>query len=162
MKWAKGVIVKGSDGNNHLDINEEEGIKTYIDNWDDYLKNNNLNGYKIPSLGQADSLINYCSIQRVRAENTAIWQFVVYPAKKNEKIKGIFNNIKSTPMADIRKNGVYINSSQYYASRHLDRDGNYNPRYYYHYYYRPLEKDIFDYRCSSFDWRDCLLLPIKD
>lgn len=161
-KWAKGVIVKGSDGNNHLDINEEEGIKTYIDNWDDYLKNNNLNGYKIPSLGQADSLINYCSIQRVRAENTAIWQFVVYPAKKNEKIKGIFNNIKSTPMADIRKNGVYINSSQYYASRHLDRDGNYNPRYYYHYYYRPLEKDIFDYRCSSFDWRDCLLLPIKD
>lgn len=81
-KWAKGVIVRGSDGKNHLDINEEEGIETDALSWDNYLKNNNLNGYKIPSVGQADSLIYYCSIQKVRAEKAGVWQFVVYPAKK--------------------------------------------------------------------------------
>lgn len=161
-KWAKGVIVQGSDGKNHLDINEEEGIETDALSWDNYLKNNNLNGYKIPSVGQADSLIYYCSIQKVRAEKAGVWQFVVYPAKKNERIKSFFNNIKSTPMADIRKNGVYIKSSRCYNSGHLDRHSSYDSSHYYRYYYYPQDNNIFDYYSSLYVTQNCLLLPIKD
>lgn len=162
-KWAKGVIVRGSDGKNYMDINEEDGINTDADSWDYYLKNNNLNGYKIPSVGQADSLLHYCSIQQVVAKNGSnSYRSVVYPAKKNERIKSKFNHIKSTPIADIRKNGVLIKPSQCYTSGHLDSDGRYDPDHYYYYYYYLQKKDIFDYRCSLFAWRNCLLLPIKD
>ena len=162
-KWAKGVIVQGADGKNYLDINEDDGINTGADSWDNYLRNNNLNGYKIPSVGQADSLIYYCSIQNVVAKNGSnSYRSVVYPAKKNERIKSHFNHLKSTPIADIRKNGVLIKSSQCYTSGHLDSDGRYDPDHYYYYYYHSLDNDRFDYRCSLFAWRDCLLLPIKE
>ena len=162
-KWAKGVIVRGSDGKNYMDINEEDGINTDADSWDYYLKNNNLNGYKIPSVGQADSLIYYCSVQHVIVKNGSnSYRSVVYPARKNERIKSTFNHIKSTPIADIRKNGVLIKSSQRYTSGHLDSDGRYDPDHYYYYYYHPQENDIFDDYCSLLAWRDCLLLPIKD
>lgn len=162
-KWAKGVIVRGSDGKNHLDINEDDEIKTDANSWDNYLKNDNLNGYKIPSLGQADSLIYYCSVQHVIVKNGSnSYQSVVYPARKNERIKSTFNHIKSTPIADIRKNGVLIKSYQRYTSGHLDSDGRYDPDYYYCYYYHPQENDIFDYYSSLYAWQDCLILPIKE
>ncbi|WP_281531853.1 hypothetical protein [Leyella stercorea] len=76
--------------------------------------------------------------------------------------KSTFNHIKSTPIADIRKNGVLIKSSQRYTSGHLDRDGRYDSDHYYYYYYHPQGNDIFDYDYSLWSWRDCLLLPIKD
>lgn len=60
-KWAKGVIVQGSDGKNHLDINEEDGAERHADFWNYDLEHNNLDGYKIPSLDQAKNLIDYCS-----------------------------------------------------------------------------------------------------
>lgn len=92
-----------------MDINEEDGAETHADFWNYDLEHNNLDGYKIPSLDQAKNLIDYCSIQKVRAKNTSnSLQYVVYPAKENERIKSFFYNIKSTPIADIRKNGVYI------------------------------------------------------
>ena len=115
-KWAKGVIVQGTGGKNYLDINEEDGIKTYANIWNAYLDNNNLDGYKIPSLEQAENIIHYCSIQQVKAENAVNRQYVVYPAKKNERIKSFFYNIKSIPIADIRKNGVYIKDYESYTS----------------------------------------------
>lgn len=162
-KWAKGVIVQGSDGKNYLDINEDDGINTGADSWDNYLRNNNLNGYKIPSVGQAESLIYYCSIQSVVAKNGSNgYRNVVYPAKKNERIKSVFNHLKSTPIADIRKNGVLIKSYQCYTSGHLDSDGRYDSDHYYRYYYHPEENDIFDDYYSLFAYRDCLLLPIKE
>lgn len=162
-KWAKGVIVQGSDGKNHLDINEEDGAERHADFWNYDLEHNNLDGYKIPSVGQADSLIYYCSVQHVIVKNGSnSYRSVVYPARKNERIKSTFNHIKSTPIADIRKNGVLIKSSQRYTSGHLDRDGRYDPDHYYYYYYHPQGNDIFDYDYSLWSWRDCLLLPIKD
>ena len=162
-KWAKGVIVQGSDWKNHLDINEEEGIETDANSWDNYLKHDNLNGYKIPSLGQADSLIYYCSVQHVIVKNGSnSYQSVVYPARKNERIKSTFNHIKSTPIADIRKNGVLIKSYQRYTSGHLDRHSRYDSSHYYCYYYHPQENDIFDYYSSLYAWQDCLILPIKE
>ena len=131
-KWAKGVIVQGSGGKNYLDINEEDGVETEAWIWNSYLRNNNLDGYKIPSLGQADSLIRYCSIQQVKAENAVNRQYVVYPAKKNERIKSFFYNIKSTPIADIRKNGVYIKGNGRYTSiTYKNAYGGYDPSYYY-------------------------------
>lgn len=113
-KWAKGVIVQGTGGKNYLDINEEDGAETHADFWNYDLEHNNLDGYKIPSLDQAKNLIDYCSIQKVRAKNTSnSLQYVVYPAKENERIKSFFYNIKSTPIADIRKNGVYIKDTRW-------------------------------------------------
>lgn len=70
-KWAKGVIVQGTGGKNYLDINEEDGAETHADFWNYDLEHNNLDGYKIPSLDQAKNLIDYCSIQKVRAKNTS-------------------------------------------------------------------------------------------
>lgn len=157
-KWAKGVIVKGSDGKNHLDINEEDGVNTRADFWNYDLEDNDLDGYKIPSLGQADSLIHYCSIQKVNAENASNYQYVVYPAKKNEKIKSFFYNIKSTPIADIRRNGVYIKSNERYTSiKYENAYGGYDP---YYYYYYPERDNMFAKYFAS--WQYCLLLPIKD
>lgn len=157
-KWAKGVIVKGSDGKNHLDINEEDGVNTRADSWNYDLEDNDLDGYKIPSLGQADSLIHYCSIQKVNAENASNYQYVVYPAKKNEKIKSFFYNIKSTPIADIRRNGVYIKSNERYTSiKYENAYGGYDP---YYYYYYPERDNMFAKYFAS--WQYCLLLPIKD
>lgn len=157
-KWAKGVIVQGTGGKNYLDINEEDGIKTYANIWNAYLDNNNLNGYKIPSLEQAENIIHYCSIQQVKAENAVNRQYVVYPAKKNERIKSFFYNIKSIPIADIRKNGVYIKDYESYTSiRYKNAYGGYDPSVYY--YYPEYENMFKKYSLSSY-W--CLLLPIKD
>lgn len=157
-KWAKGVIVKGSDGKNHLDINEEDGVKTEADFWNYDLEDNDLDGYKIPSLGQADSLIHYCSIQKVNAENASNCQYVVYPAKKNEKIISFFYNIKSTPIADIRRNGVYIKSNERYTSiKYKNAYGGYDA--YYYYYYPERDNMFAKYFASR---QSCLLLPIKD
>lgn len=157
-KWAKGVIVQGTGGKNYLDINEEDGIKTYANIWNAYLDNNNLDGYKIPSLEQAENIIHYCSIQQVKAENAVNRQYVVYPAKKNERIKSFFYNIKSIPIADIRKNGVYIKDYESYTSiRYKNAYGGYDPSVYYYY---PENDNMFKkYSLSSY-W--CLLLPIKD
>lgn len=157
-KWAKGVIVQGTGGKNYLDINEEDGIKTYANIWNAYLDNNNLDGYKIPSLEQAENIIHYCSIQQVKAENAVNRQYVVYPAKKNERIKSFFYNIKSIPIADIRKNGVYIKDYESYTSiRYKNAYGGYDPSVYY--YYPEYENMFKKYSLSSY-W--CLLLPIKD
>lgn len=157
-KWAKGVIVQGTGGKNYLDINEEDGIKTYANIWNAYLDNNNLDGYKIPSLEQAENIIHYCSIQQVKAENAVNRQYVVYPAKKNERIKSFFYNIKSIPIADIRKNGVYIKDYESYTSiRYKNAYGGYDPNVYY--YYPEYENMFKKYSLSSY-W--CLLLPIKD
>ena len=157
-KWAKGVIVQGTGGKNNLDINEEDGIKTYANIWNAYLDNNNLDGYKIPSLEQAENIIHYCSIQQVKAENAVNRQYVVYPAKKNERIKSFFYNIKSIPIADIRKNGVYIKDYESYTSiRYKNAYGGYDPSVYY--YYPEYENMFKKYSLSSY-W--CLLLPIKD
>ena len=157
-KWAKGVIVQGTGGKNYLDINEEDGIKTYANIWNAYLDNNNLDGYKIPSLEQAENIIHYCSIQQVKAENAVNRQYVVYPAKKNERIKSFFYNIKSIPIADIRKNGVYIKDYESYTSiRDKNAYGGYDPSVYY--YYPEYENMFKKYSLSSY-W--CLLLPIKD
>lgn len=157
-KWAKGVIVQGTGGKNYLDINEEDGIKTYANIWNAYLDNNNLDGYKIPSLEQAENIIHYCSIQQVKAENAVNRQYVVYPAKKNERIKSFFYNIKSIPIADIRKNGVYIKDYESYTSiRYKNAYGGYDPSVYY--YYPEYENMLKKYSLSSY-W--CLLLPIKD
>ena len=157
-KWAKGVIVQGTGGKNYLDINEEDGIKTYANIWNAYLDNNNLDGYKIPSLEQAENIIHYCSIQQVKAENAVNRQYVVYPAKKNKRIKSFFYNIKSIPIADIRKNGVYIKDYESYTSiRYKNAYGGYDPSVYY--YYPEYENMFKKYSLSSY-W--CLLLPIKD
>lgn len=157
-KWAKGVIVQGTGGKNYLDINEEDGIKTYANIWNAYLDNNNLDGYKIPSLEQAENIIHYCSIQQVKAENAVNRQYVVYPAKKNERIKSFFYNIKSIPIADIRKNGVYIKDYESYTSiRYKNAYGGYDLSVYY--YYPEYENMFKKYSLSSY-W--CLLLPIKD
>lgn len=157
-KWAKGVIVQGTGGKNYLDINEEDGIKTYANIWNAYLDNNNLDGYKIQSLEQAENIIHYCSIQQVKAENAVNRQYVVYPAKKNERIKSFFYNIKSIPIADIRKNGVYIKDYESYTSiRYKNAYGGYDPSVYY--YYPEYENMFKKYSLSSY-W--CLLLPIKD
>lgn len=157
-KWAKGVIVTGTDKKNHLDINEENGLqKISAYTWNSYLEDNNLDGYKIPSIGQADSLIHYCSIQKVKALNASNYEYVVYPAKKNEKIKSFFSNIKPTPMADIRSHGVYIKDNVKYAS--TNQYNTYSNPYYY--YYWPESKKMLTVYTSGI-WDYCLLLPIKD
>ena len=161
-KWAKGVIVQGSDGKNHLDINEENGAETAASAWNSYLNNNNLDGYKIPSLDQAKKLIYYCSIQEVRAKNASnTLHYVVYPARKNERIKSFFSHLKSTPMADIRKNGVFIKGNERYTSITYENVyGGYDPSYYYYY---PEDDNMF--AKYSAGWRNtpyCLLLPIKE
>lgn len=160
-KWAKGVIVQGSDGKNHLDINEEDGAERHADFWNYDLEHNNLDGYKIPSLDQAKNLIDYCSIQKVRAKNTSnSLQYVVYPAKKNERIKSFFYNIKSTPIADIRKNGVYIKDNKRYTSiKYENAYGGYDASVYYYY---PEYDNMFKKYSSTYNGQYCLLLPIKD
>ena len=158
-KWAKGVIVQGSDWKNHLDINEENGVKQEAYSWNYDLEHNNLDGYKIPSLDQAKNLIDYCSIQKVRAKNTSnSLQYVVYPAKKNERIKSFFYNIKSTPIADIRRNGVFIKSYERYTSiKYKNAYGGYDASVYYYY---PENDNMF--KKYSANTQYCLLLPIKD
>lgn len=160
-KWAKGVIVQGSDGKNHLDINEEDGVKQEAGFWNYDLENNGLDGYKIPSLDQAKKLIYYCSIQEVRAKNASnTLHYVVYPARKNERIKSFFNfyHLKSTPMADIRKNGVFIKGNERYTSiTYENAYGGYDPSYYYYY---PEDDNMF--KKYSVGRQYCLLLPIKD
>ena len=160
-KWAKGVIVQGSDWKNYLDINEEDGAERNADSWNYDLEHNNLDGYKIPSLDQAKNLIDYCSIQKVRAKNTSnSLQYVVYPAKKNERIKSFFYNIKSTPIADIRKNGVYIKDNKRYTSiKYENAYGGYDASVYYYY---PEYDNMFRKYSSTSNWQYCLLLPIKE
>ena len=160
-KWAKGVIVQGSDGKNHLDINEEDGVKQEAGFWNYDLENNGLDGYKIPSLDQAEKLIYYCSIQEVRAKNASnTLHYVVYPARKNERIKSFFNfyHLKSTPMADIRKNGVFIKGNERYTSiTYENAYGGYDPSYYYYY---PEDDNMFKKYSAGRQY--CLLLPIKE
>ena len=158
-KWAKGVIVQGSDWKNNLDINEENGVKQEANFWNYDLEHNNLDGYKIPSLDQAKNLIDYCSIQKVRAKNTSnSLQYVVYPAKKNERIKSKFTHIKSTPIADIRRNGVFIKSNERYTSiKYKNAYGGYDASVYYYY---PENDNMF--KKYSANTQYCLLLPIKD
>lgn len=158
-KWAKGVIVQGSDWKNNLDINEENGVKQEANFWNYDLEHNNLDGYKIPSLDQAKNLIDYCSIQKVRAKNTSnSLQYVVYPAKKNERIKSKFTHIKSTPIADIRRNGVFIKSYERYTSiKYKNAYGGYDASVYYYY---PENDNMF--KKYSANTQYCLLLPIKD
>ncbi|WP_455051438.1 hypothetical protein [Leyella stercorea] len=158
-KWAKGVIVQGSDWKNNLDINEENGVKQEANSWNYDLEHNNLDGYKIPSLDQAKNLIDYCSIQKVRAKNTSNGlQYVVYPAKKNERIKSKFTHIKSTPIADIRRNGVFIKSNERYTSiKYKNAYGGYDASVYYYY---PENDNMF--KKYSANTQYCLLLPIKD
>ena len=160
-KWAKGVIVQGSDWKNNLDINEEDGAERNADSWNYDLENNGLDGYKIPSLDQAKKLIYYCSIQEVRAKNASnTLHYVVYPARKNERIKSFFNfyHLKSTPMADIRKNGVFIKGNERYTSiTYENAYGGYDPSYYYYY---PEDDNMFKKYSAGRQY--CLLLPIKD
>lgn len=151
-KWVKGVLVKDSDGKSYVNINDELGS---------VIKNEyELDKSTTPSLKQAEDLIKYYSIQRIKTIESGLKNgMVAYPAKNEERIMSSFDPIKPSHIADIRNKGVYINTQKVYGSPR-DKYSYYN---YIRYFY--VFKSAFSVSCLYdylVNWGDCYKMPIKE